>query len=106
MNLFCIVALCLTGIAAISSAVALPFWLLGVPGVENSYATGWKIGLYTLVIYAAGWLSVLGFWRTLKKRLDPEHLSMLNLRIGISSLLLLAVASGVLFYAFKVMSRK
>src|SRR5262245_60450974 len=106
MNLFCIIAFCVTGLIAALSVLALPLWLMGVPGVENSYAKGWKIGLWALLIYPVLWFSVLAFWRAAKKRTEPEHLSVLNLRISIGTLLILAVATAVMFYAFKIMSRK
>lgn len=36
-------------ILAVLCLVALPLWILGIPGVENDYARGWKLGLGALV---------------------------------------------------------
>ena len=106
MRLFCIIALSVTGIAAGLSVVALPFWLMGVPGVENAYAKGWKLGLYTVLSYPIVWFCLFGFWRSAKKQATAEQLASLDLRIGAGSLALLMVAVAFVMYAFKVMSRK
>lgn len=37
------------GISALC-ILALPIWILGIPGVENEYARGWKMGLLTIGI--------------------------------------------------------
>lgn len=37
-----------TILAVLCLAAAMP-WLLGIPGVENDYARGWKLGLGALV---------------------------------------------------------
>jgi hypothetical protein len=34
---------------AVLCLIALGPWLLGIPGVENDYARGWKLGLAALV---------------------------------------------------------
>jgi hypothetical protein len=88
------------------SVLALPLWLMGVPGVHNSYAKGWKIGLFAVILYPIGWLCVFTFWRVARKQTTAEHLLALNKWIGAGSIVMLAVATGVIFYAFKVMSRK
>ena len=106
VNLFCLIALILSGVAAALSAIAVPFWLMGVPGVENSYAKGWKIGLYAVIVYPILWCCVLGFWRSAKKQGGVEQLSDLNMWTGISSLALFIAAAAVLSYAFRVMSRQ
>src|SRR5262245_33815298 len=105
MKIFCIISLCVSGLLAGLCVVALPFWLMGVPGVDNSYAKGWKIGLFALLLYPIGWLCIFACWLTTKNHVRSEHLSLWNLSIGTGSLVLLAVAAGVTFYAFKVMSR-
>jgi hypothetical protein len=105
MKAFCITALSLSGLLATLCLLALPFWLMGVPGVENADAKGWKIGLYAVLLYPIAWLCVLVFWLGASKQMRPEHLSMLHLSVGAGVLVLLGVASGVVLYAFKVMSR-
>ena len=105
MKEFCITALSLSGVIAGLCVLALPLWLMGVPGVDNSYAKGWKIGLFTILIYPIAWLCLFAFWRMTRKQIGAERLSDLNLWIGAGSLVILVVASGVVFYAFKVMSR-
>src|SRR5262245_46090534 len=101
MNVFCIIALSLTGIAAGLSAVALPFWLMGVPGVKNSYAKGWKLGLYAVLLYPIASCCLFGFWRSARKHAAADQLAALSLWTGASSLILAAVAAVVVFYAFK-----
>jgi len=105
MKEFCVISLSIGGVLAGLCLLALPLWLMGVPGVDNSYAKGWKIGLFAILIYPLAWLGVFAFWQTARKHMGAERLSDLNLWIGASSLVILAVASGVVFYAFKVMSR-
>src|SRR5262245_3924795 len=105
MNVFCIIALSVTGIAAGLSTVALPFWLMGVPGVKNSYARGWKLGLYAVLLYPIAWCCLFLFWRTARKQAAAEQLAALSLWTGAGSLVLAAVAAVVVFCAFKVMSR-
>lgn len=34
----------LSGVVAELCVLALPMWALGVPGVENNYAKGWRMG--------------------------------------------------------------
>ncbi len=46
--------------------VALPLWILGVPGNpgppgnESAYARGWKMGLHVIWVYPVVWLLNLG----------------------------------------------
>jgi hypothetical protein len=105
MKVFCIIALSISGVPAGLCLLALPLWLMGVPGVDNAYAKGWKIGLFAVLLYPIAWLCVFAFWLIVRKQISAEHLSVLNLSVGAGSLAVLAVASGVVFYAFKVMSR-
>jgi hypothetical protein len=105
MNIFCIVALSFSGVLAAVCGVAIPFWLMGVPGVENAYAKGWRIGLLVLVLYPTAWVGLLVFWRLASKTIPAESLSRWQLSVGSGSLVLLAMAAGVMTRAFKVMSR-
>ena len=105
MKEFCITALSISGVIAGLCVLALPLWLMGVPGVDNSYAKGWKIGLFAILIYPIAWFCVFAFCRTMRKQMGAGRLSDLNLWIGAGALVLLAVASIVVCYAFKVMSR-
>src|SRR5262245_59088258 len=105
MRIFCLIAISFSGLLAVLCVIALPFWLMGVPGVENSYAKGWKLGLYVVLLYPAAWLCVSAYWLIARKQITAEHLSIWNASIGSGSLVILAIASGVMFYAFKVMSR-
>ena len=106
MKTFCVIALIVTGLAAGLSVLALPFWLMGVPGVENSYARGWKLGLYTVLGYPLAWFSLFAFWRGARKQAAAEQLASLSLWTGLGSLVLLGMAAAVVMYAFKVMSRR
>ena len=105
MKLFCVIALAVSGVFAALSLLAVPFWLMGVPGVQNSYAKGWKIGLYVVGLYPVAWLCIFRYWWTAKKQMGVENMADLNLWVGTGALGMLAVAAGVVFYAFKVMSR-
>src|SRR5262249_54558016 len=106
MKIFCIAALSVSGVLAGLCLLAVPFWLMGVPGVDNAYAKGWKIGLYTVVLYPIAWLCVFVFWLKTGKQTKPEALSSVYLWVGAMSLVILAAASAVVTYAFKVMSGK
>lgn len=106
MKLFCVIALSMTGLAAGLSVLALPFWLMGVPGVENSYARGWKLGLYTVLAYPIAWFSLFTFWWAARKEAAAEQMASLSLWTGVGSLVLLALAVAVVMYAFRVMSRR
>jgi hypothetical protein len=46
----------------VSIAVSIPMlflWILGVPGVQNTYARGWSLGLRTLYRYFVGSCTLL-----------------------------------------------
>lgn len=53
---------------AAACVLALPLWLLGVPGVENQYARGWKMGLNVLLLFPPAWLCVNATHRRNGKR--------------------------------------
>ena len=105
MKAFCIVALVVSGVLAGVSILSIPIWLLGVPGVEGSYARGWKFGLIVVFVYPVVWGCIFTFWRIARKHVEVGHESALNLWIGAGSLIALLVAVGLAFYAFKMMSR-
>jgi hypothetical protein len=105
MSLFCIIALSATGLVAGLSVLALPFWLMGVPGTQNSYAKGWKLGLYAVGAYPVAWFCLFAFWRSAKKQASVDQLSSLNLWTGTGALISLALAGVVVALAFKIMSR-
>src|SRR5262245_51783724 len=105
MKAFCITALSMSGVLAAFCLLALPLWLMGVPGIENAYAKGWKIGLCAVLLYPIAWLGVFVLWLGARKQMSVEHLSVLHLSVGTGSLVMVVVASGVVWYAFKVMSR-
>ena len=106
MKLFCLSALTITGILAVASLVAIPLWLIGVPGVQNQYAKGWKIGLYGVALYPLVWLGIFRYWWTARNTNDLAHQAEVNLWAGSLALTVLALASAVMLYAFRVMSRK
>ena len=105
MKAFCLVAVILSGVLAGASVLSLPIWLLGVPGVEGSYAKGWKLGLFTVLIYPIVWACIFTFWRIARKHVEVGQEMTLNLWIGIGSLVAIVIAAAFVFYAFKVMSR-
>ena len=105
MATFCLIAIIASGVAAGLSVICLPFWLMGVPGVENSYARGWKLGLNAIIAYPVVWLCLFGFWRVERKQINVEQLAALSFWVGAGSLLLLIAAIAVILYSFRIMSR-
>lgn len=103
MRVFCIVTLVVTGILAGVSVLAVPLWLLGVPGTDNSYAKGWRLGLYAVLLYPIAWGGLFALWRMIRQQAEGE--SSWYLWISIGELVALAAAIGVLLSAFKIMSR-
>src|ERR1044071_517860 len=103
MRLFCIIALWFTGAFAGFSVLALPIWLLGVPGVDNSYARGWKSGLFVVMLYPLLWSCLFMFWRSERKHVTLADDSTLSLSIGSGSLVLFVIAASVLFRSFRSM---
>ena len=106
MSIFSTAALSVSGAFAGISLLALPIWLVGVPGVGGSYAKGWKIGLFALILYPAIWLVSFTVWRVQRRQISSEILSDFDFWVGTGSLCILAVSAAVVVYAFRVMSRK
>lgn len=104
MKVYYLVSLWLSGVIAVLSAVALPLWLLGVPGVDNAYARGWKIGLNVVLVYPLSWIALFVLSRILKRQFTGE-LQNFYLGFGSAWSAALVIAGVGLFYAFKVMSR-
>ncbi len=81
----------ITGISAALFALIFPFWILGVPGVENNYALGWRMGLDVIMYYPIAWVIVFGVAWLLKKFIPLDRQAALN-----------AVASLCLFIFFSI----
>ncbi len=103
MGVFCIIALCVSGVGAVLSLLAVPVWLLGVPGVENSYAKCWSVGLAAVLGYPILWIGAFIVWREMHKQAGVDELSVLDTLVGTGSLALLALAAGMVYCAIRDM---
>ena len=93
------------GLVAALCVLAIPIWILGIPGVNNAYATGWTIGLFALLLYPLAWSIVMIVWLALRKRKSGEGARSFDRSIGLASVAALGMAIFVLIFAFVWMSR-
>jgi hypothetical protein len=89
--------------AAGLSVLALPMWALGVPGVENDYARGWKMGLHVLLIYPVAWLVNYAPHFLLRKKLSSESRLSWQNTTGSIVCVVFALATARMVQAFKTM---
>lgn len=81
-----------TTLAALCLIAAMP-WLLGIPGVENDYARGWKLGLGALIGFPLvhRLLSLVeGLAQTGRLRLQSHRIA----RLQLAALLAFAIAQA------------
>ena len=97
-------------VTIISSTIAalcvltLPMWALGVPGVENQYAKGWKMGLNVLLVYPLAWFLNYAPYFVLRNRLgEAARLHWQSISSAIA-LLCILIAAYRLIQAFRTMS--
>ena len=50
-------------VIAVICGIALPIWILGVPGIENEYARGWRISLITIMTFIFSYFMISGINR-------------------------------------------
>jgi len=103
-KIFASMVLAVTGLLALLCALALPIWILGVPGVENEYARGWLMGLQVIIAYPMCWAATFAASRhhsrpIIKNKTRPCHGPFaLLLMLG-----LFLAALARLWFAFQVM---
>lgn len=94
----------LSGVLAALCLLALPLWMLGVPGVEGQYAKGWKMGLNVILLYPAAWLLNYIPYFLLRHKISAAAAARWQLISGCMALILLLVAAWRMLHAFKTMS--
>lgn len=93
----------LSGVVAGLCVLVLPMWALGVPGVENNYAKGWRMGLNVLLIVPLAWFCDYVPYFLLRNRVGEEtRLRWQFVSAAIAVLILLAAAARM-FQAFRTM---
>ena len=94
----------LTGVPAALFALIIPFWIMGVPGVENDYARGWEMGLDVIMYYPIAWIIVFGISWFLKKRISIDRQPSLDIGISICLMIFLGLALLRLGQAFQLIA--
>ncbi len=89
--------------AAGLSVLALPMWALGVPGVENDYAKGWKMGLYVLMVYPVAWLATYAPYFLARNKLSSQSRVSWQNTTGSVACVVFAMATARMLQAFKTM---
>lgn len=102
MTFFKSVAL-ISGVSAGLCVAALPLWAMGVPGVENQYAKGWKMGLTVLLIYPLAWLINYAPYFFLRNRLHEANRGRWQMMVSVLAGLIWLLALLRLVQAFKTM---
>ena len=93
-----------TGVSAAIFALIFPFWILGVPGVENTYAQGWRMGLDVIMYYPIAWGTVFGVSWLLKKTMPLDRQSTLNIVASLCFLFFFSIALLRLGQAFHLIA--
>ncbi len=94
----------ITGAFAALCALILPFWIMGVPGVENDYARGWNIGLDAIMYYPIAWIIMFGLFWGLKRVIPLDRQRFLNVVGSIGLMIFFAAALLRLGQAFQAMA--
>ena len=94
----------ITGISAAVFVFIFPFWLLGVPGVDNTYAQGWRMGLDVVMYYPVAWSLAFGVSWLLKKAAPPDRQRDLNIVVSLCMLLFFSLAVLRLSQAFRLIA--
>ena len=82
--------------------VALPFWILGVPGIEGDYAKGWNMGLTAIIRFPLFWLVIL-IISTILKTFYKKRIRQIKIVAHNLLLLLIIWLLVTLFLAFRIM---
>ncbi|MGB0911419.1 MAG: hypothetical protein ACPGYT_13735 [Nitrospirales bacterium] len=94
----------ITGCFAALCIGVLPFWIMGVPGVENNYAQGWNIGFDVIMYYPLAWIIVIGVSWGLKKIMANNSYESLNFGVAVCLSLFFGLAIFRLFQAISMMA--
>ncbi len=94
----------ITGIFAALFALIFPFWILGVPGVENTYAQGWRMGLDVIMYYPIAWVTIFGVSWFLKKAIPLDRQTALNVVVSLCLFIFFSMALVRLGQAFSLIT--
>ncbi len=93
-----------TGVLAALFALIFPFWILGVPGVENTYAQGWRMGLDAIMYYPIAWVAVFGVSWLLKKIIPLDRQTALSVVVSLCFFIFFSIALVRLGQAFSLIA--
>ena len=81
-----------TGAFAVLFALIFPVWIMGMPGIDNAFAQGWRMGFEVIRWYPITWLTLFCVSWMVKKFIRVHHRSLsMGSAIGFSVLLVLAL---------------
>jgi len=103
MSEYCHIALWISGGVAVLCLLALPLWVVGIPGVEGSFMDGWAIGFFTIRAYPIAWLCVFVPWLVARMLVSAENLPVLQWWTCAGCIVILVLAAARMVYAFRVM---
>ncbi len=94
----------ISGALAALCALVIPFWIIGIPGVENDFARGWKIGLDVIMYYPITWVIVFGVSWGLRRVIPLNGQRSLTVVVAFCFMIFFAVALLRLGQAFQIMT--
>lgn len=89
-----------TSLFSILCMVAIPLWIFGVPGVDNDYARGWRMGLTVIIAYPIVWAGIARASFGRKFEMTKEQIASMNVAWPICLLFVFVVAVVRLSQAF------
>jgi hypothetical protein len=96
-----------TGAISAVCLLAIPLWMFGIPGIENEYARGWRLGFFTIIAYPGLWASAFVAYLPLhlvtRTKLTAASQAKLNVAISVIHLTLLGGAAIFIWLAFTIM---
>ncbi len=92
----------ISSVIAALCLVVLPFWILGVPGVEGDYAKGWSMGLTAIIRFPLFWLVIL-IISTILQTFYKKRIRQIEIVVHNLLLLLVLWLLVTLFFAFRIM---
>lgn len=98
-NLVAIFSIIIAGLCIL----ALPLWILGVPGVQNEYAKGWNMGLTVIWLYPFSILLIYGSYLIVWILSLKNQLNLFNLMYWQKASTVVAIA--VLIFAILRMTQ-
>ncbi len=94
----------ITGCVVILFVMIFPFWIMGIPGVQNTYAQGWDMGFHVLIWYPIIWAVINGISWVLKKTISSERYPTLERIVSASLIIGLALAVLLMAQAITLMA--